>query len=133
MQWDASPHAGFTKGEPWLPVAPHAPNETVEAQKSDPRSLLNLYRTLIALRRSEIALTEGTIEDVRAEGTVLTYRRCLGTRRLRVALNLGHQSASVRTGEKGRLLLTTELDGADVAAGPVLELRPDEGVLVELD
>lgn len=133
MQWDASPHAGFTKSEPWLPVAPDASHRNVEMHKADPRSLLNLYRTLIRLRRSEPALTEGTIEDIRAEGTVLTYRRRAEMRRLRVALNLGHEPASLRTEEAGTLLVTTELDKAAVTVGPVIELRPDEGVLIALE
>jgi alpha-glucosidase len=50
MQWDASPTAGFTGGEPWLsPVDPAGRN--VEAQRDDPGSLLQLYRLLIEARR----------------------------------------------------------------------------------
>jgi alpha-glucosidase len=39
MQWDPSPNAGFTTGDPWLPVVrPHDFN--VESQHDDPRSVL---------------------------------------------------------------------------------------------
>jgi hypothetical protein len=48
-------------------------------------------------------------------------------------LNLGHEPASLRTGEPGNLLVTTELDKAAVTLGPVIELRPDEGVLIALE
>jgi alpha-glucosidase len=49
MQWDASPNGGFTTGEPWLPtIDPKTRN--VVAQREDPASLLNLYRSLIDLR-----------------------------------------------------------------------------------
>ena len=48
MQWDA--HGGFTSGTPWLPlVDPEARN--VADERADPGSLLNLYRSLIELRR----------------------------------------------------------------------------------
>jgi alpha-glucosidase len=36
MQWDASPNAGFTTGEPWLPLSEGYTNENVEAQREDP-------------------------------------------------------------------------------------------------
>jgi alpha-glucosidase len=50
MQWDASPGAGFTGGEPWLaPVDPERRN--VADQREDPESTLSLVRELIALRR----------------------------------------------------------------------------------
>jgi alpha-glucosidase len=48
MQWDAS--GGFTTGEPWLPLIDPA-EHNVEAQRADPGSLLNHYRSLIASRR----------------------------------------------------------------------------------
>ena len=36
MQWDASAHAGFSKGTPWLPVPPSASTINVQAEKTDP-------------------------------------------------------------------------------------------------
>jgi alpha-glucosidase len=51
MQWDGSPRAAFSSGEPWLPLlGPEHVN--VEAQRDDPRSTLTLVRELIRLRRS---------------------------------------------------------------------------------
>jgi alpha-glucosidase len=50
MQWDASSTGGFTTGRPWLPpVDPERRN--VEAQRDDPDSLLEHYRSLISRRR----------------------------------------------------------------------------------
>ena len=50
MQWKPVPTGGFTTGEPWLPVVD--PEQTsVQAQRGDPGSLLELYRRLIRLRR----------------------------------------------------------------------------------
>ena len=51
MQWDASANGGFTDGTPWLPVVDPA-ERNVAGQATDPRSLLSLYRELIALRPS---------------------------------------------------------------------------------
>ncbi len=52
MQWDASPGGGFTTGTPWLPLID--PQErSVEAQRDDPRSVLEHYRRLISERRTQ--------------------------------------------------------------------------------
>ncbi|HEY0307577.1 MAG TPA: alpha-glucosidase [Acidobacteriaceae bacterium] len=59
MQWDARHNAGFTVGTPWLPV-PTASNANVAAEDTNPDSLLNWYRKLIALRRSNPALASGS-------------------------------------------------------------------------
>ncbi len=60
MQWDSSPHGGFTTGTPWLPtVDPDTRN--VAAQEQDPASTLHLVRRLSQLRRElgpEIAVLD---------------------------------------------------------------------------
>ena len=60
MQWDASAHAGFSQAQPWLPVGETYQHENVEKQRRDNASLYNLYRRLIALRRSRRALVNGS-------------------------------------------------------------------------
>ena len=56
MQWDATPNGGFTTGTPWLPPI-DAERRNVEAQRGDPASLLEHYRSLIS-RRPERRGTE---------------------------------------------------------------------------
>lgn len=53
VQWDASPHAGFTTGEPWLPVHPNHRTVNAEAERADPTSVFHHYRRLIALRHDD--------------------------------------------------------------------------------
>jgi alpha-glucosidase len=49
MRWDDSPSGGFTKASPWLPLKlESAPN--IAQQQRDQRSILALFRALIALR-----------------------------------------------------------------------------------
>jgi alpha-glucosidase len=70
MQWDGSPGAGFSAGDPWLrPVDPAERN--VEDQRDDPGSTLSLARELIALRRE---LGDG-FELLDAADGVVAYRR----------------------------------------------------------
>jgi alpha-glucosidase len=130
MQWDASPNAGFAHAgaEPWLPLAPDWSAVNVAAQAADPRSMLSLHRTLLALRRAEPALSVGSYTHVEgADEDVLAYERrddATG-RRLLVALNLGGRERALPAGgASGRVLLSTHMDG-----GAAPRLRPDEGVV----
>ena len=135
MQWDASPHAGFTTGDPWLPVADDFARVNVAAERDDPGSLLRFHRRLSALRRAEPALSVGTWTPVDAEGDVLAYlREAEGTRFL-VALNLGGSAAELRMESAlgtGTVVLGThaEREGEEVEGR--VRLGGDEGVLVRL-
>jgi oligo-1,6-glucosidase len=59
MQWDASPHAGFTTGTPWLAVNPNHVEINAERALADPDSVFHHYRRLIALRHAEPAVAHG--------------------------------------------------------------------------
>ena len=96
MPWDAqAPHAGFTSGTPWLPVAqPHIAS-AASTQESDPDSTLNFARRLIAWRRNQPQLTRGEIVFYDAPEPVLALRRDLEGHPAVLALfNLGPESAS---------------------------------------
>ena len=132
MQWDASPHAGFTTGHPWLPVAPDAASVNVARERDDPRSMLTLYRRLLALRRARPALSVGSYEPMGATGDVLAYARGAGANQCLIALNLGStpQSLVVPAALRGaRVLLSTALDRGGSVIGDDLPLRGDEGVI----
>ncbi|MEI4872857.1 hypothetical protein Q8G47_29470, partial [Klebsiella pneumoniae] len=59
VQWDATAHAGFTTGEPWLPVNPDHVEVNVAAQEHDPDSVLGHYRRLIRFRHDEPVVARG--------------------------------------------------------------------------
>jgi oligo-1,6-glucosidase len=59
MQWDASPHAGFTTGTPWLAVNPNHVEINAAAEREDPDSVFHHYRRLIDLRHGEPAVVHG--------------------------------------------------------------------------
>ncbi|MES2321084.1 MAG: alpha-glucosidase [Pseudomonadota bacterium] len=114
MPWDANaPHAGFTSGKPWLPVAePHIP-AAASAQEDDPESTLNFARRIIAWRRRQPQLTRGEIVFYDAPEPVLALRRDLaGYPGIVAVFNLGPDSVS---------FALPELEGAEALSGHGLE------------
>lgn len=135
MQWNTGPNAGFTSGVPWLPVAADYQAFNVAVEERDPRSMLALHRRLIALRRSQPALEVGAYTSVPAPADLIAYLRTGPDRRYLVVLNLGHEARVFTNTDldfRGRLVLTTHLDREDEEVLGALELRPDEGIIVEL-
>jgi alpha-glucosidase len=96
MPWDANaPHAGFTSGKPWLPVADAHIPAAASAQENDPDSTLNFARRLIAWRRQQPQLTRGEIVFYDAPEPVLALRRDLpGHPGIIAIFNLGAAPAS---------------------------------------
>ena len=142
MLWDATANAGFTTGKPWLPINSDTPTRNVAAQSSPeaPRSILALYRRLLALRREHPALHAGTIDCVQSHSGVLSYRRHYpdnegfgeGAQHLQIFLNLTDDIQRV-TSDKGRILLTTILDGEGGQIEGLTILEAGEGLLIALD
>ncbi|MDF2493426.1 alpha-amylase family glycosyl hydrolase [Sphingomonas sp.] len=130
MAWDASPHAGFSTAEPWLPLHPDWPTRNVAAQEADPASMLWLYRRLLAARRASGALSLGAMALHEAPSDVLAYERRLGDERVFVVLNLGarQQDIVLPAGARaGRIIVAT---GTRDAFDGTLDA--DEGYVVEL-
>ncbi|MFX8864293.1 DUF3459 domain-containing protein, partial [Acinetobacter baumannii] len=79
----------------------------------DRRSILSLYRRLIALRKSSPALIGGDYHPVAAQGDLLIYRREAGQASVTVVLNLGPDPIPVTTSAirfGSEILLSTFLD-----------------------
>ncbi|MDC7786909.1 alpha-amylase family glycosyl hydrolase [Rhodoplanes sp. TEM] len=136
MQWDRGESAGFSTAEPWLPTAPDAGQENVLNQRGDVGSLLNLYRRLIALRRTRPVLGRGSYEPIAASGDLIVYVRSLGRDRVMVALNLGAEPVSLTVRgavSNGRILVSAlgDRDGEEVTGE--IYLRSHEGAVIGLD
>jgi alpha-glucosidase len=61
--------------EPWLPQPASWATYTSESEAADPSSMLRLYRSGLALRRSESALGDGTLKWNDAPTDVLSFTR----------------------------------------------------------
>lgn len=136
VQWDDSPHAGFTTGEPWIAVNSDYPQVNAHAVVSDPDSVYWHYRRLGELRKSEPLVTTGVYELlVPDDDRVFVYLRRGEDASLLVACNLtadevelslpGPLAAAVDAGE---VLLTSEPGRPD----DVLRLRPWDGIVVRV-
>ena len=134
MPWDDSENAGFTKAKPWLPLNADWPTRNVARMMEDPRSILTLYRRLLALRRDHPALSIGDFVLLQVEDDILIYQRRHEAERLIVALNLGERQHRLRLPDwarGSRLLLSTVEDAALVADG-VLLLGSNEAVVLKV-
>src|ERR1700721_251962 len=68
MQWDATAYAGFSTSAPWLPLADDFLHENVVNLEADSRSILNLYKPLLDLRKRLPQLVSGEYVPVAADG-----------------------------------------------------------------
>ena len=132
MPWDASPGAGFTAGEPWLPLNADWRERNVEAQAGAPGSMLDLHRALLRLRRAHPALSHGSVELLSADDRVLAFARRKGDDHALTALNLTAEPADMPLPAwAARLpLRLSTLPGEAIREGATLRLRPDEGVVL---
>jgi alpha-glucosidase len=124
LPWRPGPGAGFTTGEPWLPLHADADALSAERQAADPRSTLRFTRALAALRAATPALRAGEQRTLDAAPGVLAWERTLEGERIVAAVNFTRAPAPLHVA--GALLLSTDPDRD--SAPPVL--APSEAVLI---
>jgi alpha-glucosidase len=132
MPWDGGENAGFSTIKPWLPLNTDWPTRNAALMEQEPRSILTLYRKLIAARRAHLALSIGDFTLLGAERDVLSYERHHGAERVIVALNLGQLPQRVKLPDWAgdcKPLLSTVGDTAMVESKALL-LRENEGVIL---
>ena len=123
MQWTAGPQAGFTSGEPWLPVHPNHSEINAEAAVADQASVFHHLRRLIELRHDNPVVIDGRFELLLPEHEQLwVLTRTLEDRVLLVLANCSSQAAEVPAEglpkwQGGTLLLGTH----DEPFSPVLQ------------
>ncbi len=132
MAWTDEPGAGFTTAPtPWLPLHDDYAARNVTRQRQDPASLLNLYRRLLALRKTAPALQTGAyrlLDD--APDDCYVFVRESDTQRLVVALNFSDAPQRITLPSPGRLLVSTNPDRDEEAVGETLALDGHEGVIL---
>ena len=96
MPWKAGePHAGFTTGEPWLPVSKDHEERARDSQEADPGSVLAKVRAFLCWRRQQQALRVGTLTFHDLDTDILAFTRIAEEQHLFCAFNLSSHPVEI--------------------------------------
>ncbi|MBI6021557.1 alpha-glucosidase [Clostridium perfringens] len=94
MQWNSSKNAGFTCGKPWIGVNENYKTINVEVEERDENSVLNFYKKLIKLKKSNEALIYGVYDLILEEDeNIFAYTRTLNNEKFLIIANLTEEKA----------------------------------------
>lgn len=88
MQWDDTPHAGFTTGTPWLLENANYQTINVKQALADPNSVWHVYQRLIQLRHQNPIVVQGDFEPLATDSGVMAYIRSFEDERWLIVANL---------------------------------------------
>lgn len=131
MQWTNEVNGGFTEGTPWFPVNPNYKTINVAQQSEDSDSVLNFYKRLIKIKKSDDIYTYGEfnlIDD--ANENIFAYTRKLNNKTVLVAGNLTDHVASLNLPfevEPSQIKLHNYKNDLDIT-----NMRPFEAFVAEL-
>ncbi|PNH37461.1 hypothetical protein VD0004_g9331 [Verticillium dahliae] len=140
MQWDDTPHAGFTDAggaKPWMRVHDLYPEINVAKQEREPNSVLHFWRALLRLRKHhrDLLIHGAFAVHNDADPHTFVFSKTHGDRTAVVALNFTADDRPVTLpavkglrAEVGNYDDVRARDEADVAGGARV-LRPWEGRL----
>ncbi len=137
MQWEERLGAGFTTGDPWLPIGPELNKRSVSVQENDPDSLLSFYKNLIWLRKELPSLQTGSYQTLEKGVTsnCFLYLRELDSERLMIAINFSDVKKKVQLTKEDKqfeILISTDPLRKEKTTGNSIELGPNEGCLLRV-
>lgn len=138
MQWTSGENAGFTEGSAWLKINPEYKKINVEDQENDPDSVLNYYRKLVALRKSDEfknVFTYGEfIPEYEEMDHIQAFYRKGAAKCILVAANFGTDAASIELkGDVKKVLLSNQTDETVDYKENRLNLKSCEVVVLEME
>ncbi|WP_291293569.1 alpha-glucosidase [Enterococcus sp.] len=132
MQWNDSPNAGFTTGEPWLHVNPNAKEINVKNNLENPDSIFYTYKKLIALRKQHALIVWGDYELLtETADEVFAYKRSYNGETWLVAANISEEAHQLELPEAGKELIISNYRLTDIPQGTVT-LRPYEAFVIRV-
>jgi glycosidase len=96
MQWDASAMSAFSEGQPWIDVNPNYTKINVANDRAQPDGIFQFYQDLIALRRKNATIQEGSYTPIEAENPkVFAYMRHLDGQKIYVFANFTDKGVTI--------------------------------------
>ena len=139
MQWNTEKNAGFTTGTPWLKVNDNYTEINMETQDTDPDSVLNYYRKLIALRKSpaykEVFAYGEFLPVYQNTSSVMAYYRKTEKQRILITANFGKEAVSLMLEYPVKQLLLSNMASAEhsLPANDKITLNSCEVLVFELE
>ena len=139
MQWNTQENAGFTTGTPWLKVNDNYTEINMETQDTDPDSVLNYYRKLIALRKSpaykEVFAYGEFLPVYQNTSSVMAYYRKTENQRILITANFGKEAVSLTLEYPVKQILLSNMASAEhsLPANDIITLNSCEVLAFELE
>lgn len=132
MQWDETINAGFSKSDPWLPVGNDFKDINVASEQADERSFLNLYSSLLYLRKSRKSLAEGKYVPLNLNNpSILGFIRQKMDEKTLILTNFSNDKQMVYLPiGVWKTVLSTKMDIGERKEHNHVTLRPNEGLLL---
>ena len=134
MQWDASPNAGFTEGEPWIMVNPNYGEINAADQIGREDSVFSFYKELVKLRKEKPVIVNGEYRLLDPESEdVFVYERSFHEEHLLVVCSFAEKELLWRIPEEmaGQAAKRVIGNYEGQQWGPELMLRPYEASVWE--
>lgn len=134
MQWDASPNAGFTEGEPWIMVNPNYGEINAADQIGREDSVFSFYKELVKLRKEKPVIVNGEYRLLDPESEdVFVYERSFHEEHLLVVCSFAEKELLWRLPEEmaGQAAKRVIGNYEGQQWGPELMLRPYEASVRE--
>jgi len=145
MQWDSGHDGGFGSDTPWLPLDPEWRECNVAAQRGQADSLLEWYRSLLALRRKTAALRRGTQRFIDCPSGIMAWERILsgqsdkadseqtsgGSQSILVYLNFLSKPIKTSNDQPLRVLLSSSRESGSILPAASFVLGSNEALIAE--
>lgn len=131
MQWNRELNAGFTDGEPWLPVPSSAAVHNVEKEYKDTDSFFHFYKSLLRLRHSH-AIRDGSFQPWSGcNSSMFAFRRASEDEELLVLLNMSDEVKECDNVPLGTVLLSTH--ASLERESHKVRLLPHQGIVIRCE
>ena len=97
MSWTPDAN-GFSNGSPFRSLSSNISSQNVKQQLTDAASIHRHYKTLLALRNSQVALSSGVYEGAWSNQKTMGFQRVAGNEKVMVIMNYDTANADIRIG-----------------------------------
>lgn len=119
MQWNAEKNAGFSENTPWLKINGNHLKVNVELEEQKQDGVLAFWKNMIALRKSNHILKDGTFSVKHQGKAIYAFERVLKEEKLLCIFNMSAKSKN----------LPKKLWGGDIIAGNYVTNQTNESPL----